>query len=958
MLFRLLKKISKNLGVFISLLLGIVISLVIINATIMYGNVLKDDLFHKQMSDFELKNNVSAGTINITDSSLVMEDVISDRVVKQDLDALSELDLNIEVGRNLALAQYSIFWDSSSDTSQKDFYTRNYDLISIHDFQNHVEMVQGRMYSSDLVGDEGGIIEVVVDQKTYLEMKLEMDKLYPTMLISHIEHQAIQDRLKSKAEDNQALVRFKVVGVYKLKEGDSFWRRGYWKNDKNTFLAHEKALGDFSVYENIGLQGIREYFLDLSQFRYTNRQAFIKAYEKIEETYEVQNDEIFLNVGNTVKKDDKNFALVSNMLWIIQVPVFAILFLYILMITSIIVERDKDEIALLKSRGATRFNILSHYAFDGSLILLVALITAPGLAIVAAKYMSITSGFLEFQGIVSKNLYFSPANLIFSLLAGLFFLLALLLPAYKASKDDVVNRKQSKVRIKISKWQSTFIDFILIAVGLYGFSMFKRSQEVAENLSKDINYITLDPLIFISATVLAFGMALAFLRFYPYFIKGIFRVFKKVMPPNIYVLFSNLGRKPGKREYVMLFIVVMISSSIFNLKIARTINTNVTDNIKYSEGADVVIKGSWVKDKGNEFGQNEDEKPEMGQNLKPDLSMFDVLNYSELIEPNYDQFETLETLDHVAKVLTIKNTALEYSGSLVQQVDLMAIEPDDFGRVAYMRDDLSEVHWHHYLNILSEKPNAVFFSSNLDVYDKFGIEIGDPIEIDVYQFKETVFFAGYFDYWPGYVDRDKYMMIGNFNFAYTRLARFPYQVWGKLDQASTENDLFRELQQKDVDYSDVNSISSLTKENIFLKAVNASITIAFIMSMVVTLLGFVIYWVICIRERELQFGILRSLGLKVRKINTMIVIEQFLVTGVSLVVGIGVGQFISSTYLPAVTKIVFGTSLVLPVFDYISSSDYYMIISIFIVSVLCVLTVILRYISKLKISQAVKIGED
>ena len=132
-----------------------------------------------------------------------------------------------------------------------------------------------------------------------------------------------------------------------------------------------------------------------------------------------------------------------------------VLFLYIVMITGIIVERDKDEIALLKSRGATKFNILSNYLFDGTMILLVGLLIGPPVSLLVSKYMSITTGFFEFDGEFSRNLYFTKENIYISILTSILFLSALLMPVLRAAKEGIVDRKQSKVRQKLTGWKIT-----------------------------------------------------------------------------------------------------------------------------------------------------------------------------------------------------------------------------------------------------------------------------------------------------------------------------------------------------------------------------------------------------------------------------------------------------------------------------------------------------------------------
>lgn len=600
--------------------------------------------------------------------------------------------------------------------------------------------------------------------------------------------------------------------------------------------------------------------------------------------------------------------------------------------------------------------ILGNYIFDGMVIVGVGLLIAPFLSLRLARYMSLTNGFLQFNGEVSNNIYLSKTNIYLSLIGGIIFLAALIIPVIKASKESIINRKQSKVRIRFSTWKKTFIDFIFIGIAIYGFISFNNTQKVASTVEIDINSISLDPIIFISAIALTFGLSLFFLRIYPYIIKIIFRLFKKIMPAHMFVSFSNLGRKVGKREYTMLFIMITISTGIFNLKIARTINTNVIDNIKYINGTEIKMKGRWNKEKL--------------QNLKINRETYTAADYlsgtaevfkeaSNFIEPDFSQYKKLESIEGATKVLKTKNSTLAYSNMSFKDMEMVAVIPDEYAKVAWMREDLTSIHWYNYLNVLSKEPGAIFLSSNMkERLDLVKLEPGKLVEIEIDGFSDKFVFGGYLEYWPEYKDKDTKLIIGNFNYIYSKLARSPYEIWAKLKDGKTFDDLLKEIDEKEINIAGVRKVDVDVNESIYLKAINSSITISFILSMFITLIGFLIYWCICIKERELQFGILRSLGLKIRKIYSMIFVEQILVTGVSLMVGVLIGKIVSDKFLPIITKLVFGENLAIPVFDYITKNDYLLIMGIFLVSVMFVLAIILRYVSKIKIDQAIKIGED
>ncbi len=147
------------------------------------------------------------------------------------------------------------------------------------------------------------------------------------------------------------------------------------------------------------------------------------------------------------------------------------------------------------------------------------------------------------------------------------------------------------------------------------------------------------------------------------------------------------------------------------------------------------------------------------------------------------------------------------------------------------------------------------------------------------------------------------------------------------------------------------------KNNIFIQSINASYTFAFIMTLVVSFIGYVIFYILSFKERELQFGILRSLGLSKKKIYKMLIIEQILSTGVAIAVGTFIGNTVFKLFRNIVSiKEIEGK--ILPNFIQTISSDYFRLYSILGIMILIVVIIMMTYVSKLKINQAVKLGED
>ena len=73
---------------------------------------------------------------------------------------------------------------------------------------------------------------------------------------------------------------------------------------------------------------------------------------------------------------------------------------------------------------------------------------------------------------------------------------------------------------------------------------------------------------------------------------------------------------------------------------------------------------------------------------------------------------------------------------------------------------------------------------------------------------------------------------------------------------------------------------------------NGALTMSFVIIMIMTIIGFLIYWILSIRSRQLQFGILRAMGVTFREIIGIIGYEQILVSGVSIAMAFIIGGLI------------------------------------------------------------------
>ena len=573
------------------------------------------------------------------------------------------------------------------------------------------------------------------------------------------------------------------------------------------------------------------------------------------------------------------------------------------------------------------------------------------------RFLGSSNGFLEFVQRTALPVRLSPKVYLYSLCAVLFLIITMLAPVISVSRKTIVSHKQEKARSKKAPvWKKMGLDIILLAVAGYGIYRYRQQQEVLETTGVSANELQIDPLLFLTSTVFILGAGLLFIRLYPYLIRAIYWIGRKSWTPVPYISLIQVGRSRGQEQFLMLFMILAISIGLFNANTARTINKNMEDKIRYSIGADVRLQAVW---KTNQRTTPPGQQPPMAETQSQE-----PLRY---FEPNFNDYANLSGAELVTKVLNVEDGTMQTTMGWANGINIMGIIPDQFAKVAWFRPDLLPHHWYEYLNLMSEAPTAFLVSSNLK--EKYRLEAGDTVYItwgDQSYLEGTIF--AFVDYWPSFNPRaskrvkdEPGLVVANLSYIQNKMALQPYEVWikkadGVSDKQINDDIINKDLELLFIDYTDQELVKM--KNDALLQGMNGMLTLGFIASMLISLLGFLIYWIISIQNRTLQFGILRAMGMSLAKVIGMLACEQLLVSGAAIVLGVIVGGMTGDMFIPLL-QIMYSAADQVPPFRIMAYGEDYIKVYIVIgIMITLGFMTLWRIISKIRIDQAVKLGED
>lgn len=142
------------------------------------------------------------------------------------------------------------------------------------------------------------------------------------------------------------------------------------------------------------------------------------------------------------------------------------------------------------------------------------------------------------------------------------------------------------------------------------------------------------------------------------------------------------------------------------------------------------------------------------------------------------------------------------------------------------------------------------------------------------------------------------------------------------------------------------------------QGINGFFTLSFLVTMLITFVGFFIYWILAIKGRLLQFGILRSMGLSRMSVILVLLWEQLLVSVTAILAGLGLGTLTAELFAPILECNVDAADQMLPFLVVAYPVDYWRIVGIVAIMMAAAAAVLGRIVFRLRAGEALKLGED
>jgi len=638
------------------------------------------------------------------------------------------------------------------------------------------------------------------------------------------------------------------------------------------------------------------------------------------------------------------------LLYAFSIPILGLVLAFVSMTVGLVVNYRRNEIAVLRSRGATLAQVLGIAALEAAVLAGISLVAGFPVGERIAHLIGQTRSFLDFSLPASLRVAPTPATLYLGLAVAGLTLMAQLLPTFGAARHTMITYKQEQARLlRPPWWQRIWLDVLLLIPTLYGAYILRAQGRLAMpgangDLATDPFQ---NPLLFLIPALGVCAATLVILRIVPFVMRGVAWIAARFKTVGLLMAARHLERTPSFYAAPLVLLVMTLSLSTFVASLAQTLDRHLYDQSYYRFGTDMS-----VAETGDETVQ---EIGALGGNTDAGARWYFLPVAEHLTVPGVERAARVGRYEaHIAV------------GNAKQQAEVLGIDRYDFQHVAFWRDDFSAVSLGEMMNELASSPDAVLVNNAF--MRQHILEPGDTLRIDVDTSgqRASIDFkiAGGFELFPTWYpadERDGPLFVANLDYIFQEAGgNFPYDVWLRTDPSVPYEEIAEGISDKEIAirYWDAPQlVINAEQQRPQRQGLFGVLSVGFAGAALLAVIGFALYAFFSFRWRFIELGILRAVGLSARQMIAFLGWELVFLMGIGLGAGTGLGVWMSNFFIPYL-QVGSGAEAQTPPFvvqiHWPSVFQIYLLFGALFIFALAVLVVLLM---RMKIFQAIKMGE-
>ena len=659
----------------------------------------------------------------------------------------------------------------------------------------------------------------------------------------------------------------------------------------------------------------------------------------------------------------RSSQVLNVLLYAFSIPIIGLMLAFVGLVVGLSVNRQRNEIAVMRSRGATILQVLGIAALEALLLGAVALAAGIPVSQQIAQTIGATRSFLNFTILDSGlRVDMTMTTLRFGLAAVVVTMVAQVFPSVGASRHTIISYKREQSRTMAAPWwQRAWLDVLLLIPAAYGTYLLTQQGSITGDPAAGPFS---NPLLFLIPALGALALTLLVLRLLPFIMAAFAWIAARTPSVGFLLATRYLARDPAFYTAPLVLLILTLSLSTYTASLAQTLDAHLHDQTYYQIGADALLielgqtvatpvsgEGSGAQTGGAASGTATGSE---GSVITEERWVFVPVN-------EHLRVPEIEAVTRIG----------DFSASIQAQgrwtnARFFGIDRLDFPQVAYWRHDFATASLGSLMNSLALTSDAIllhgpFMRAN-------SINVGDPVQVRISSYGQRIEMSmtvvgeyTYFPTWYPTADDAVPFIVGNLEHIFENLGGLvPYNVWVKTKPETDYRQLVRDLRALDINVLDYRSARHRIAEEQRKperQGLFGVLSVGFLAAALLTVLGFFLYALFSFRRRFIELGTLRAIGLSPGQMTTFLAWELAFVVLMGLGAGTVLGALVSNLYIPylqvgatpqAVTP-PFLVELAWPAITRI----YILFGALFIVA----LSVLAALLLRMKIFQAIKLGE-
>lgn len=660
-----------------------------------------------------------------------------------------------------------------------------------------------------------------------------------------------------------------------------------------------------------------------------------------------------ISPAQALAEHQRQVRRLTLILTIFSIPVLGLIAYFILLVAGLVVQRQSNEIAVLRSRGASRVQVLAIYLLEGLLLGAIALGLGVLLGQAAGLLMTWTESFLDITPGEILPIALTPdawqrAWQMLGLLVA-----ASLLPALGIARYTIVSFKSERARATRKPfWQRAYLDLLLLIPVYYGYTLLQQRGTISFLGVGASDDPFGNPLLLLAPTLYIFTLALVATRIFPMLMSALEWLARFMGGVATVTALRYLARTPSAYTGPVLLLVLTLSLATFTASMAQTLDRHLIDQVYYDTGGDLRI---YDMGQGGAAGG-----PGMGQ-PQPETTTVDKLDEARFMFLPISDYLTIPGVEAATRV-SITNIEIALSNTSTE-ARFVGVDRVSLTEVVTWRSDYAGESLGALMNRLADDPSAVLVNSSFAAQNR--LRVGDRFELVMNDLDRTVrvpvVVAGYVNLFPAVYPSDGPFVIGNLDYSFdTQGGQYPYDVWLRLTPGADRRAIdagIRELGLRTFErgYAPETIVTEHARPE--RQGFYGLLSVGFIASAFLTVLGFLFYSVLSFQRRFVELGMLRAIGLSAGQLGSLLAWEQALIIGAGMLGGTLIGITGSQLFIPFLQVRRGVNSQIPPFVVQIAWEQISIIYAVFGFMLLAAVLVTVVLLRRMKLFQAVKLGE-